>query len=90
YVLERSPDDSRAMTYQAFVRISMGQRDNAVKLLAKATALDPGLTDAWIAMAWIKTRDGLPAEAQAAIAEAARRHPEERARLERVYADMQQ
>ncbi|MGZ5493170.1 MAG: cytochrome c-type biogenesis protein CcmH [Thermoanaerobaculia bacterium] len=90
YVLERSPDDSRALTYQAFVRISMGQRDNAVKLLAKATALDPGLTDAWIAMAWIKTRDGLPAEAQAAIAEAARRHPEERARLERVYADMQQ
>ena len=90
YVLERSPDDSRAMTYQAFVRISMGQRDNAVKLLAKATALDPGLTDAWIAMAWIKTQDGLPAEAQAAIAEAARRHPEEKARLERVYADMQQ
>ncbi|MGZ8829432.1 MAG: hypothetical protein ACXW2Q_03550 [Thermoanaerobaculia bacterium] len=41
-------------------------------------------------MAWIKTQDGLPAEAQAAIAEAARRHPEERARLERVYADMQQ
>jgi cytochrome c-type biogenesis protein CcmH len=90
YVLERSPDDSRAMTYQAFVRIAMGQRDNAVKLLARATALDPGFTDAWIAMAWIKTRDGLPAEAQAAIAEAARRHPEERARLERAYADMQQ
>jgi cytochrome c-type biogenesis protein CcmH len=88
YVLERSPDDSRAMTYQAFVRIAMGQRENAVKLLSKATALDPGLTDAWIAMAWIKTQDGLPVEAQAAIAEAARRHPEERARLERVYADM--
>jgi cytochrome c-type biogenesis protein CcmH len=90
YVLERSPDDSRAMTYQAFVRISMGQRDNAAKLLAKATALDPGLTDAWIAIAWIKTQDGLPAEAQAALAEAARRHPEEKARLDMVYADMQQ
>jgi cytochrome c-type biogenesis protein CcmH len=89
YVLERSPDDSRALTYQAFVRIAMGQPDNAAKLLARATALDPGLTDAWIAIAWIKTRDGLHGQAQAAIAEAARHHPEERARLERVYADMQ-
>jgi cytochrome c-type biogenesis protein CcmH/NrfF len=88
YVLDRSPDDSRALTYQAFVRIAMGQRQNAAKLLARATAADPGLTDAWIGIAWIKTEDGLPAEAQAAIAEAGKRHPEERERLARVYADM--
>jgi cytochrome c-type biogenesis protein CcmH len=90
YVLERSPDDSRALTYQAFVRIAMGQRENAAKLLARATALDPGLTDAWIGIAWIKTQDGLHAEAQAAIAEAERRRPEDKARLDQVYADMQQ
>ncbi|HEX7421102.1 MAG TPA: cytochrome c-type biogenesis protein CcmH [Thermoanaerobaculia bacterium] len=90
YVLDRSPDDSRALTYQAFVRIAMGQPQNAAKLLARATAADPGLTDAWIGIAWIKTEDGLPAEAQAAIAEAGRRHPEERERLARVYADMKQ
>lgn len=90
YVLDRSPDDSRALTYQAFVRIAMGQRQNAAKLLARATAVDPGLTDAWIGVAWLKTADGLPAEAEAAIAEAGRRHPEERERLARVYADMTQ
>jgi predicted Zn-dependent protease len=90
YVLDRSPDDSRALTYQAFVRIAMGQRQNAAKLLARATAADPGLTDAWIGIAWIKTEDGLPAEAQAAIAEAGKRHPEERERLARVYAEMKQ
>ena len=88
YVLERSPEDSRALTYQAFVRIAMGQRANAAELLERATAADPGLTDAWIGIAWIKTEDGLPAEAQAAIAEAGRRHPEDRERLARVYADM--
>ena len=88
YVLERTPGDARAMTYQAFVRIAMGQRDNASKLLAQATTIDPSLTDAWVGIAWIKTQDGLHAEAQAAIAEAIRRHPEERERLERVYAEM--
>jgi cytochrome c-type biogenesis protein CcmH/NrfF len=90
YVLERTPDDPRALTYQAFVRIGMGQRDNAAKLLTRATAIDPSLTDAWVGIAWIKTREGLPAEAQAAIAEAVRRHPEDASRLQRVYADMQQ
>ncbi|MGZ7077918.1 MAG: cytochrome c-type biogenesis protein CcmH [Thermoanaerobaculia bacterium] len=90
YVLARTPDDPRALTYQAFVRIGMGQRDNAAKLLTRATAVDPSLTDAWVGIAWIKTQEGLPVEAQAAIAEAARRHPEDAARLRNLYADMQQ
>ena len=77
YVLERSPEDPRALTYQASCASAWAERDNAAKLLTKATKIDPSLTDAWIGIAWIKTQEGLPAQAQAAIAEATRRHPED-------------
>jgi len=36
YILARTPDDARALTYQALVRMSMGQRDPAAAMLRHA------------------------------------------------------
>lgn len=90
YVLVRSPNEPRALTYQALVRMAMGQGADAAGMLERATKADPTLLDAWVALAWAKTTAGKTKEAEAAIGEAERRHPEEKARLEQVYAAMKQ
>jgi tetratricopeptide (TPR) repeat protein len=90
FVLVRSPNEPRALTYQALVRMAMGQGADAVGMLERATKSDPALLDAWVALAWAKTSQGKTKDAEAAIAEAERRHPEEKARLEQVYAAMKQ
>lgn len=90
YVLAKSPEEPRALTYQALVRMAMGQTAAAVTMLDRATKRDPELLDAWVALAWAKTSEGKTKEAEAAIAEASRRHPNDRARLEQVYAQMKQ
>jgi tetratricopeptide (TPR) repeat protein len=90
YVLKRSPNDARALTYQALVRMAMGQSADADGMLDRATKSDPSLLDAWVALAWAKTLEGKPKEAEAAIASASKNHPEEKARLEQVYAQMKQ
>ncbi len=82
YVLSKSPNDSRALTYHAVVRVAMGQRDEAATLLARATKADPSFLDAWIAIAWMKAQEGDLPKAEAAMKEAAKRHPEEKARLD--------
>src|ERR1051325_3350097 len=46
YVLERSPKDAKALTYQAIVRIAMGQSDQARQMLETASKVDPNLLDA--------------------------------------------
>jgi tetratricopeptide (TPR) repeat protein len=89
-VLAKSPNDSRALTYQALVRMAMGQGADAEGMLEKATKSDPTFLDAWVALAWVKTNSGKPKEAEAAINEAKKRHPEDKARLEQVFAQMKQ
>jgi tetratricopeptide (TPR) repeat protein len=86
YVLQRSPNDARALTYQALVRIAMGQNDAAAQMLSRATQSDPNLLDAAVAMAWVRAQAGDSAGAEAAIAEAKRRHPEQAARLDELRA----
>jgi tetratricopeptide (TPR) repeat protein len=89
YVLERSPRDSRALTFQAIVRTAMGERPAARQLLEQATASDPENLDAWVAHAWLDLLDGdLPA-AEAKIAEAIQHSPADEARLRDVLAEMQ-
>ncbi len=88
YVLAKSPNDSRALTYQALVRMAMGQAPDAKGMLEKATKSDPSFIDAWVALAWVRTNEGHPKEAEDAIKEAVKRHPEEKQRLEQVFAQM--
>ena len=90
YILERAPDDARALTYQSLVRMSMGQRDAAEEMLRHAIKSDPELLDAYVAMAWADVQRGKVSEAEGLIAEATRRHPEQKARLDAVLAKMKE
>ena len=90
YILGKSPNDSRALTYQALVRMSMGQMPEAEQMLLQATNVDPNLLDAWVALAWVHVQNGKVGEAEAAMQEAMRRRPDERPRLEQVLAEMKQ
>ncbi len=90
YVLERSPKDPRALTYQSIVRIAMGQVDSARQMLDTATKGDPALLDAWVALAWADTIQSKDAEAQKAIDEAAKHHPDQKERLAALLARMRQ
>ena len=90
YILAKSPDDARALTYQALVRMSMGQRDPAAEMLHHAIKSDPQLLDAYVALAWDDIQRGNTADAEAQIAEATRRHPEQKARLDDVLSKMKE
>jgi len=90
YILTKSPDDARALTYQALVRMSMGQRDPAAQMLQHAIKSDPQLIDAYVALAWDDIQRGNTADAEAQIAEATRRHPEQKQRLDDVLAKMKE
>lgn len=87
-VLAKAPNDARALTYQGIVRAAMGDAASATRMIEAGTKNDPTLLDAWVALAWIRFQSGKPAEAENAIAEAARQHPEEKARLDMLLAQM--
>ena len=88
YVLSKNPTDARAMTFQALVRMAMGQQAEAVQMLEQVTKIDPMLLDAWVGLAWIHTQSGNTKAADEAMAEAIRRRPEEKQRLEQVLSEM--
>jgi len=88
YVLERSPKDAKALTYQAIVRIAMGQADQARLMLETATKVDPTLLDASVALAWAYTVGGRNDDAQRVMDAAAKQHPEEKARLDDLLSQM--
>ena len=87
-VLAKSPAEPRALTYQALVRMSMGQSDVAGKMLEEATKGDPKLTDAWVGLAWLDFQTGKPEAGEKAIKEAMKQHPEQQARLQQILAEM--
>jgi cytochrome c-type biogenesis protein CcmH/NrfG len=89
-VLAKSPDDSRALTFQALVRMSMGEQAAAKQMLVHATKADPKNLDSWVALAWIDAQNGNMQEAAGYIAEAERQVPAEKPRLEAVFAQMKQ
>ena len=90
FILKRSPDDARALTYQALVRISMGQADGAVVMLQHAIKSDPQLIDAYVALAWADMQRGKAKEAEELMNEAGRRHPDQKTRLDDVLAKMKE
>lgn len=88
YVLAKKPDDSRALTFQGLVRLAMGEADAALDLLQRATKSDHTNLDAWVGLAWVDVQTGRTKEADAAIAEAIRISPDNKARLEDVLTQM--
>jgi tetratricopeptide (TPR) repeat protein len=87
-VLAKNPNEPRAQTYQAIVRMAMGQQDQAKKLLDSATATDPKLTDAWVALAYLRLQQGDKEGGTRAIEEAIKQHPEDEPRLRNILAQM--
>ena len=80
-VLERQPGHPRALTYQALVRLAMGQGDVAIGMLQQAMAAEPDLLEAHQNLAFVYASLGRMEEAEAAIAETARRSPQEAEKL---------
>ena len=87
-VLDREPRNSRALTLGALVRMAMGEADTATQMLQQATSSDPTNLDSRVALAWIYAQTNRMRDAEAAIADAARVSPENKARLEEVLAQM--
>ena len=90
YVLERTPEDSRALTYQALVRMAMGESDMAVSMLQRATKSGPQNLDGWVALAWVYVQQNKIDDAAAMIAEAKKQSPKDAARLDAVLQQMKQ
>jgi tetratricopeptide (TPR) repeat protein len=88
YVLGKQPGHPRALSYQALVRLAMGQGDVAERMLKQALATDPNLFEAYLHLALVETRLGRDQEAQAAIDEASRRFPERAQALARVLPEI--
>ena len=88
YVLQRNPNDARALTYSAIVHIIARQPQAAAAMLEKATQSDPNLVDAWVGVAWLSAQNGDMARAEAAMSEAKKRHPEMTARLDELMAHL--
>lgn len=90
FVLQKAPDDSRALTFQALVRMAMGEAAEATRMLQRAAQVDPQNLDSWVALAWVHAQNGNLAEAESMIAQAAKHSPANKARLEQVFAQMKQ
>ncbi|HET7435615.1 MAG TPA: tetratricopeptide repeat protein [Thermoanaerobaculia bacterium] len=88
YVLERNPDDSRALAFQGLVRMAMGDAAGATRMLQHATKSDPTNLDAHVGLAWVYSQQGKEKEAEASIAEAARISPKDKPRLDAILAQM--
>jgi cytochrome c-type biogenesis protein CcmH len=88
HVLGKQPGHPRALSYQALVRLAMGQADVAERMLKQALATDPNLFEAYLHLALVETQMGRDKEAQAAIDEASRRFPERAQALARVLSEI--
>jgi tetratricopeptide (TPR) repeat protein len=89
FVLEKSPDDSRALTFQGLVRMAMGETDEAMKMLQRAIASNSKNLDAWVAMAWVYAQSGRMDDARRMIDEAGKQSPQDKPRLDQVFVQMQ-
>lgn len=89
-VLQRSPENARALAYQALVRVAMGQPELAIDLLKKALATDPALFEgyAYLALAYLRT--GRTKESERTIAQASRRFPDRAEDVRRLLAALQE
>ncbi len=89
-VLTRSPGHPRALSYQAIVRLAMGQGDLALEMLKRARAEAPDLVEAHQHLVYAYASLGRMEEAEATIVEAERRFPGIGAGLRTALAELRQ
>lgn len=87
-ILETEPEHPGGLTYQALVRVAMGQPDMAEGMLTRAIAKDPDIVDAYIHLALARIQMGNEKGAEAAIRDAQKRFPQDAADLARVFDQM--
>ena len=90
FILQKNPNDARALTYEALVRVGIGQVDTALPMLQRATKADPKFLDAWVGLAWVHATANRMKEADEAIATAKRLRPDEAERLDQLMAHIKQ
>ncbi len=90
FVLQREPGNPRALSYQALVRLAMGQADVAEAMLKRAIAAAPDLLDAHLHLAVVYARTGRKAEAESTLRGAMSRFPEHRENLQALMAQLSQ
>lgn len=84
-ILEIEPGQPHALTYQALVRVAMGQADQAEKMLVDAIGKNPEIEDAYIHLAIARVQLGNRKGAEAAIAAGQKQFPEDRELLANVF-----
>lgn len=89
-VLEKRPNDSRALVFQGLVRMQMGDLNAATSMIQTATKSDPKNLDAWVSLAWIYVQQDKLKDAEAAIDQAKKQSPSDAPRLDQVYAQMKE
>jgi cytochrome c-type biogenesis protein CcmH len=87
-VLDKNPNHPRAMTFNALVRLAMGEVDVAQQMLERSTKIDPKNMDGWVALAWVHAQRGKMKEAEIAIATARQESPADAARLDEILVQM--
>jgi len=88
FVLQKQPGHPRALSYQALVRLAMGQADVAESMLKRAMASAPDLLDAHLHLAVVYARSGRRAQAESTLRGAMSRFPEHRANLEALMQEL--
>jgi cytochrome c-type biogenesis protein CcmH len=76
-VLQTSPDNARALSYQALVRLAMGQGDVALTLVQRSLATDPNQLETYIHLSLVHAKMGRTRDSDAAIDAALKRFPDQ-------------
>jgi len=87
-ILEIEPGNPQALTYQALVRVAMGQADLAESMLVEALGKDPRIEEAYIHLALARLQQDDRQGAEDAIREAQRLFPEDHDQLEHVFEEI--
>lgn len=88
YVLDRSPNHPRALSYQALVRLAMGQGETAIRMLKQAQASGPTLIEPYLHLALVYARLGQLKDAEATMTDAQRRFPQQAEHLKGLMAQI--
>ncbi len=89
-ILAKSPGNPQAMSYQALVRLAMGQGDVALDMLKKALKAAPDDLETYIHLSLVYARLGRTKESDATMEEATQRFPEQAPMLRDVQKQIRQ
>ena len=87
-ILEIEPGNPHASTYQALVRVAMGQAPQAETMLIEAIKKDPRIEDAYIHLAIARLQLGNRKGAEEAIQMGQKAFPEDQEELARVFQEI--